>query len=96
MATQEQVKISQYITFVGQYLKATKGEEGLKMLLSEDTLKQAMIEYNEAYERFVWKFINSPKNVKDIIMKKMCGDVYFAINQQNYNHKVFQMLNYNF
>lgn len=93
--TNDLVAIEEYITYVGKYLKITKGEEGLKMLLSEDTLKEAMIEYNKAYENFFEKFINSPKTVKEIIMRKMCGNVYFKINEQANNHVIFNMINYN-
>lgn len=72
-----------YIQNVVEWVSLTKGEEALKSLTNEDVLKQTMIEYNQAYEKFVEKFINSKKDVKDIIAKKMCGDVYFKIRTQS-------------
>mgnify|MGYP001275838136 CR=1 FL=1 len=79
---------AEYLENVAKWLEITKGIESLKMLLTEEGLKQAMLEYNEAYKKFFEKYMNSPEHVKEIIVKKMCGEVYFKIRTE----KEFQTL----
>lgn len=69
----------QYLQRVTEWLIVTKGEEGLKLLLDKETAKQAMLEYNKAYESFVYKFLQAPRSAREQIIKAVMANVYFAL-----------------
>lgn len=96
-------KTATYIRNMTKWLKLKKGEkEAKKMLKTDQGIKQAMREYNDAYAVFWEKITNlmgERRLAKDFFNKKIAGDVYrhIRVAEQNdiwakNNREVLEML----
>jgi hypothetical protein len=81
-----------YIDRVIQFIELTEGKEGLERLTSTEGMKEAMGKLNAGYESFVTKFLNAPKQAREILERKMCLDVWLEVNRRAENDKINQML----
>lgn len=85
-------KTANLLNKVVEFIELTEGKEGLAKLSDSQGIKAAFTKYNEAYEKFVSKFLNAPSHVKGILTAKMCSDVWIRVNTAKANERIETMI----
>ena len=69
----------QYLDNLYHWVKETKHKDELQELLTDNGCQRLMKEYNKAYSKFVYKFLESSPTVKQTIKDGMRVNVYNKI-----------------
>lgn len=85
-------KTTKYLDLLIEFIELTEGSEGLQKLTTSEGISAAMFKYNEVYEKFVTKFLNAPKRVKDIILEKIGLNIWLELNEIEGNAKIEKMI----
>ena len=76
-----------------KFIELTEGKEGLESLLLSENVLGATEKHKVAYESFVGKFLDSSKNVQEVIIEQSKVNVFSRVNRNVGNQKVRELLN---
>lgn len=92
MTTITEEKATNYIENLIEYVEKIEGKESLMSLTTDSGMISAMERYNIAYQKFVTKFLNSPKNAQEIIKMQIQSNVYCKTIKADTNKKVSELI----